>query len=59
MKVEFTKNYATLKKGDVREFDSIMAHKFINRLKVAKAYKEKSGTPSTETKNGAPNTENK
>ena len=40
--IEFTKDFATKKKGDNWECNSMLASKLINRSKVAKVYKKKS-----------------
>ena len=37
-KIQFTKDFATKKKGDVWECDSMLAHNLINKDKVAKKY---------------------
>jgi len=42
VKIEFTKDFATKKKGDVLEYNSQLASLLINRDKVAKVYKKKS-----------------
>jgi hypothetical protein len=41
VKVEFTSDFATMKKGDVAEFDSMLASHLTQIDKVAKLYKEK------------------
>jgi len=40
-KVEFTKTFATKKKGDTGEYDGLFASKLVRELKVAKFIKEK------------------
>ena len=40
-KIQFTKDFAIKKKGDVWECDSMLAHNLIHKDKVAKIYKEK------------------
>lgn len=41
VKIEFTKDFATKKKGDTWECNSMLASQLINRSKVAKVYKKK------------------
>lgn len=41
VKVEFTKDYATRKKGETWECDSMLASKLVRIFKVAKFWKEK------------------
>lgn len=38
--IEFTKDFATKKKGDIVEYDSQLANNLVNRQKVAKYYKK-------------------
>ena len=40
-KIEFTKSYATKKKGDVIECDGMIASTLVRDKKVAKYFKEK------------------
>ncbi|MEM6814903.1 MAG: hypothetical protein AAF600_10965 [Bacteroidota bacterium] len=56
MIIEFTKGFGGAKKGDVLEFDTIMASKLINKYKCAKLYKGDK-KPKNENKNAAPKTE--
>ena len=39
-KIQFTKDFATKKKGDIWECDSMLAHNLIHKDKVAKKYKK-------------------
>lgn len=41
VKIEFTKDYATKKKGDSMEVDSMLASDLIRNRKVAKVWKKK------------------
>lgn len=41
-KVEFTKDFATKKKGDTWECDSMLASNLVHQLKVAKYFKKTS-----------------
>ena len=41
VEIEFTKDFANKKKGDVLEYNSQLASLLINRSKVAKLYKKK------------------
>jgi len=41
VKIEFTKDFATHKKGDTLEIDGMIASQLIRGDKVAKVYKEK------------------
>ena len=52
MIVEFTKGFGAAKKGDVLEFDTIMASKLINKHKCAKEYKGDK-KPKNENKNAS------
>lgn len=55
MVLEFTKSFGAAKKGDILEFDTIMASKLINKYKCAKEYKGDK-KPKNENKNAAPKT---
>jgi len=43
-KVQFIKDFATKKKGDVDQYDSMLAHSLVAK-KVAKYVKEENGKP--------------
>jgi hypothetical protein len=47
LKVEFLEDFATKKKGDVWECDSLLASQLVNVEKVAKYYEEKKAVKQT------------